>query len=289
MIKKHKGTIKEFFTKFIVIVAGGLLGSIAFNALIVPYGLLSGGISGIALIITYLFPKIPLYFIIILLNIPIFMWGFKELDKKLIFYSVLGLASFTFALPITAPYIKIPEVDIFLAAIFSGILVGISSGIIIKFGGSSGGTDIASLILKKKKNFSIGTVAFMFNAVIISFSIFFFPLKIALYTLIGVWVTGRTVDFILEGLVKNKAVTIITCKKEAISFYIMNELNRGATIINATGGFSKQDKTVISCVINNYEFARLRNEINTIDPDAFMYVSDAVAVAGGGFNRGTVY
>lgn len=286
MIIKHKETIKEFFTKLIVIVIGGLLGSIAFNALVIPYGLLSGGISGIALIITYLFPKIPLYFIIILLNIPIFIWGFKELDRKLIFYSVIGMATFAFALPITQPYIQTPDVDIFLAAIFSGILVGVSSGTIIKFGGSSGGTDVISLILKKNKNFSIGTVSFSFNAIIIGFSIFFFPLKVALYTLVSVWVTGQTVNLLLEGLTKNKAVTIITGKKEEVSFYIMNDLNRGATVINALGGFSKQEKTVINCVINNYEFARLRNEIGNIDPDAFMYVSDAVAVAGGGFNRG---
>lgn len=289
MIIKHKETIKEFFTKLLIIIIGGLLGSIAFNALIIPYGLLSGGVSGLALIITYLFPSVPLYFIILILNIPIFIWGFRELDKKLIFYSLIGMSTFAFALPITRPYIVVPDVDVFLAAIFSGILVGMSSGIIIKFGGSSGGTDVLSLILKKNKNYSIGTVSFIFNAVVISLSIFFFPLKVALYTLISVWVIGQTVNFILEGLTKNKAVTIITSKREAISFYIMNDLNRGATVLNALGGFSRQEKTVINCVLNNYEFARLRNEIKNIDPDAFMYVSDAVAVAGGGFNRGSAY
>jgi len=289
MVIKHKETIKDFFIKLIIIIIGGILGGVAFNALIIPYGLLSGGVSGIALIITYLSSKIPLYLVIILLNIPIFIWGFRELDKKLIFYSLIGMATFSFALPVTAPYIEVPEVDIFLAAIFSGLLVGASSGIIIKFGGSSGGSDIISLILKKKKDFSVGSVAFALNAVTILISLFFFPIKIALYTLVGMWVTGKTVDFILDGLTKNKAVTIITSRRDEVSFYIMNELNRGSTIFNAYGGFSKQDKTVITCVINNYEFARLRNEIGNIDPDAFMYVSDAVAVAGRGFNRGTVY
>ncbi len=289
MVIKHKATIKEFFIKFFIIIIGGLLGGIAFNALVIPYGLLSGGVSGIALIITYLSPKIPLFLLIIILNIPLFIWGYRELDKKLIFYSFIGMSTFSAALPLTEPYIKTPDLDIFLAAIFSGILIGVSSGIIIKFGGSSGGSEIASLILKKKYNYSIGSVAFAFNAATIALSLFFFPLKIALYTLISMWVTGKTVDFILDGLTRNKAVTIITSKKDDISFYIMNELNRGTTIYNAFGGFSKQDKTVISCVINNYEFAKLRNEIGNIDPDAFMYVSDAVAVAGRGFNKGTVY
>lgn len=288
MVIKHKETIKEFFIKLLIIFIGGILGGIAFNALILPYGLLSGGVTGIALIITYLSSKIPLYLIIILLNIPIFIWGYKELDKKLIFYSLIGMGTFSFALPLTEPFIPVPEVDIFLAAIFSGLLVGVSSGIIIKAGGSSGGSEIISLILKKKKNFSIGSVSFALNALTIFLSFFFFPLKIALYTLVSMWVTGKTVDFILEGLTKNKAVTIITSRSDDVSFYILNELNRGSTIFDAYGGFSRQEKKVITCVINNFEFARLRNEISNIDPDAFMYVSEAVAVAGRGFNRGVV-
>ena len=288
MVIKHKETIKEFFIKLLIIFIGGILGGIAFNALILPYGLLSGGVTGIALIITYLSSKIPLYLIIILLNIPIFIWGYKELDKKLIFYSLIGMGTFSFALPLTEPFIPVPEVDIFLAAIFSGLLVGVSSGIIIKAGGSSGGSEIISLILKKKKNFSIGSVSFALNALTIFLSFFFFPLKIALYTLVSMWVTGKTVDFILEGLTKNKSVTIITSRSDDVSFYILNELNRGSTIFDAYGGFSRQEKKVITCVINNFEFARLRNEISNIDPDAFMYVSEAVAVAGRGFNRGVV-
>ena len=288
MNQKHKATIKEFFFKLFILIVGGVISSIAFNALIVPYGLLTGGVSGFALIINYL-AGIPLYLTIIVLNIPLFIWGYRELDRKLVFYSLLGMLTFTVALPLTKPYIAAPEIDIFLASIFSGLLVGFGCGMIIKFGGSSGGSDIVSLILKKKKNFSVGTVAFAFNASTLALSLILFPIKIALYTLISIWVTGKTVDFILDGLTKNKAVTIVTGKCDEISFYIMNQLNRGTTIYKATGGFSKQDKYVINCVINNYEFARLRNEITNIDPDAFMYVSDAVAVAGRGFNRGTVY
>ena len=286
MVIKHKETIKEFFTKLIIIFFGGALGGIAFNAFILPYEILSGGISGLALIITYITPFMPLYLIIIALNIPLFIWGYFELDKKLIFYSLIGMITYSLAIPLTEPFIPVPDVDIFLAVIFSGLLIGISSGTIIKFGGSSGGTEIISLILKKRLNLSVGTVSFTFNACLIIIALLFFPVKIALYTLISMWVTSQTADFILEGLTKNKAVTIITTKRNEVSFYIMTELNRGATIYNACGGFSGQDKTVITCVINNFEFAKLRNEIPHIDPGAFMYVSDTVSVAGGGFNKG---
>jgi uncharacterized membrane-anchored protein YitT (DUF2179 family) len=286
MVIKHKQTIKEFFTKLTIMFFGGALGGIAFNAFILPYEILSGGISGLALIITYLTPFMPLYLIIIALNIPLFIWGFFELDKKLIFYSLIGMITYSLAIPLTQPFIPVPDVDIFLAVIFSGLLIGISSGTIIKFGGSSGGTEIISLILKKKFNLSVGTVSFTFNSCLIMIALLFFPTKIALYTLISMWVTSQTADFILEGLTKNKAVTIITTKRTEVSFYIMTELNRGATIYNACGGFSGQEKTVITCVINNFEFAKLRNEIPHIDPDAFMYVSDTVSVAGGGFNKG---
>lgn len=285
MVIKHKETIKEFFTKLLVLAFGGALGGVAFNAFILPYGILSGGVSGLALIITYMIPVMPLYLVIIALNIPLFIWGFFELDKKLIFYSMIGMLTYSFAIPLTEPFIPPLDVDIFLAVIFSGLILGISSGTIIKFGGSSGGTEIISLILKKKYNLSVGTVSFSFNACLIMLALLFFPIKIALYTLISMWISGQTADFILEGLTKNKAVTIITTKRDDVSFFIMTELNRGATIYNASGGFSGQEKTVITCVINNFEFAKLRNEINKIDPDAFMYVSDTVSVAGGGFNK----
>ena len=288
MIARHKEKIKDFFFKLFIIFTGGLIGGVAFNALILPYNLLSGGVSGIALVINYLL-EIPLVVSIVVLNIPLFIWGYRVLDKSLMFYSLIGMATFAAALPLTRPYISAPDIDIFLASVFSGLLIGLGAGIIIKFGGSSGGSDIVSLILKKTKNYSVGSVAFAFNASTLALSVLFFPLKIALYTLISMWVTGKTVDFILDGLTRNKAVTIVTGDCEKVASYIMKELNRGTTIYKAYGGFSRQDKHVINCVINNYEFARLRNEIGNLDPDAFMYVSDAVAVAGRGFNRGSGY
>lgn len=283
-----KLNFREFLFKSFIILIGGLSVSISYSALVIPYNLLSGGVGGFALILGYLV-DLPVYLGIFALNIPLFIWGFIELDKKLIFYSILGTLTLVVSLPLIQPYIIVPELDLFLASIFSGVLTGFGTGIIIKYGGSTGGTDIASLVLKKNRNISIGTTSFSVNATIILLSVIFFPLKISLYTLISMWVAASIVDFILDGLSKNKSITIITSNCAEFEAYIMKELKRGVTIHSGYGGYSHSEKKIINCVINNYEFARLKTKAPQIDPEVFMYVTDAIEVTGKGFKRYSTY
>jgi uncharacterized membrane-anchored protein YitT (DUF2179 family) len=273
---------KVMAKKLLGIIVGAILMAISYNALVIPYKLLSGGISGLSLIGKYSF-GIPMNIGILILNIPVFLWGLKELDRSFMAYSVVGTLVLVVALPITEPFIQVPQLDLILASIFSGIVGGIGCGIMLKVGASSGGTDVISMIMKKKANIPVGSFSFYFNVIVLGLSLFFFDLKIALYTFISMWVSGRMVDYVLEGLNRKKSVTIISDKNDIIASRIMEELHRGVTYLVGEGGFTGEKKLVISSIVNNFENAKIKEILAEVDPKAFMFITDAVEVSGKGF------
>lgn len=264
------------------ITLGSALSVISYEAFILPYKLLSGGVSGLALIGHYTF-NFPFYLGIFLLNLPVFLWGLKLLDRKLIIYSAVGAGAVIIMLPLLGPYIPKPHVDIFLASIASGVVGGLGSGITFRQGASMGGTDIISLIVKKKKNVSIGTTSFYCNIFILVLSLFFFDVKIAMYTAISMWVGSKVTDSVVNGLNQNKYVTIISDKNMEIAERIMKEMHRGVTYLEGQGAFSGQSKMVINCVVNHFEIVKVKEIVTEIDKKAFVFVTETVEVMGRGF------
>ncbi|MEG6616778.1 YitT family protein [Peptococcaceae bacterium 1198_IL3148] len=280
MQKYGAGIIKRMFG----IAVGSVLLAVSLNALIIPYGLLSGGVGGLALIGTYAF-EIPYYIGVFVLNIPIFIWGLKELEREFIIYSLVGTVVLIITQPLLKPYVPSPELDLFLASIFSGVTYGAGIGIVIKFGSSTGGSDILSIIMKKRKNISVGAFNFYFNIIVLALSLFFFELKIMLYTVISMWVAGKMMDVVIEGFNRHKNVTIISTQNQIIAERIINELKRGVTLLEGYGGFTKKQTDVINCVVNHYEIAKLKQIIIETDPHAFMFITETIEVAGEGFNQ----
>lgn len=279
------GMLKEafkLFKKLFGITVGAALIAVAFNAFVIPYGLLSGGISGLALLGNYLY-NFPVYLGIFILNIPIFLWGLKELQWKLILYSAFGTGVVIAALPLSAPYIPVPALDLFLASVFSGVVGGLGSGIIFKMGASAGGTDIAAIIMKKKKNISVGATNFYCNIAVLALSLYFFELKIALYTAISMWVGARITDSVIEGFNRNKSVTIISDRSSEIAVRIMKEVDRGVTYLEGHGAYTGEPKRLINCVVNHYEIAKLKEIVLEVDRDAFIFITETVEVMGKGF------
>lgn len=264
------------------VTVGAVIMAVAFNGLVIPYGLLSGGVGGLALMGNYLF-NLPVSLGIFVLNIPIFLWGLKELNKKLIIYSLVGTFMMILALPLTKPYIKAPQIDLFLAAIYSGVVGGFGAGLVFRFGASTGGADIISMVMKKKKNIAVGTFLFYTNIAVLALFIFFFSLNIVMYTALSMWVSGKVTDFVIEGINRNKSVTIISDKSEVIAKRIIVELHRGVTLLEGQGGFSGSSKKVITCVVNNFEIGRLKEIVTRSDEFAFMFVTETAEVTGNGF------
>jgi uncharacterized membrane-anchored protein YitT (DUF2179 family) len=279
---RFQNKAKPIIIRLLVITAGSLIMAGAYNALVIPNNLLSGGVSGLALIGKYTV-GFPFYLGVLILNIPVFLIGLKEMDRKFILYSLFGTAMVIIALPLTKPYIPVPKLDLFLAAVFSGAIGGVGGGIVLKNGGSAGGTDIISMISKKKWNISVGTCSFLCNMVVVAISLFLFDPMIVLYSIVSMWVCGQVTNKVIDGFNNHKSVTIISDANEEIAVRIINEMVRGVTFLEGQGAYSGCARKVLNCVVNHYQIPLLKEIVFEIDPKAFMFITETVEVAGRGF------
>lgn len=263
------------------IAIGSIVAAFGVQGFIVPSGLGGGGISGIALLLFYTL-KFPIGLMSFVLNIPLFVLGWREVNKKFVFKTIWGLTFFSLFLDLFKGVQTIAIDDIFLGALYGGVILGISSSLIFHFGGSLGGTDIVSKVIQRKYGVPMGTSSLAINGVIIMISWAILGSKAALYTLVMLFVYGRVLDLIQSG-VPAKSITIISDKSEALVDKIMADLGRGATFIQGRGAYSCEPKDVIICVVSLPEIGRLKQAVREVDPQAFMIVQNAGEVFGAGF------
>ena len=174
--------------------------------------------------------------------------------------------------------------DLILVALFAGVFIGGGLGIIFRYGGTTGGVDIIAQFAKKLFGMQMGRTMFMFDAIVIVLSIVtYLSVREALYTLVAVFVAARVVDFIQEGAYSARGAMIISNKNDQIAEKIIKELDRGVTVLNGYGYFSKQKREVLYCVVSKNELFRLKNAITSVDPHAFVSVSEVNDVLGEGF------
>ncbi|MDX8366455.1 YitT family protein [Cytobacillus sp. IB215665] len=266
-----------------------LLGSAIFAFGLVHFNmqnnLAEGGFTGITLLLFFTLKIDPAYSNL-LLNIPMFILGWRLLGRQAFLYTVIGTVGLSVFLWIFQRYtIQMPlNEDLTLAALFAGVFIGVGLGIIFRFGGTTGGVDILARLAHKYIGWSMGKTMFLFDAAVITISlIVYLTYQEAMYTLVAVFVGARVIDFMQEGAYAAKGATIISDKNEEIAEKIMKEMDRGATFLKAQGSFSKIDKNVLYCVVGKNEIVRLKNVITSIDPHAFVAVSDVHDVLGEGF------
>ncbi|MBA4536098.1 YitT family protein [Bacillus aquiflavi] len=247
--------------------------------------LAEGGFTGITLLLYFLFDFNPSY-VNLLLNIPLFLFAWKLLGRNAFLYTIIGTIGVSIFLEIFQRYqIDMPlKEDLTLAALFAGVFIGVGLGIIFRFGGTTGGVDIIARLLYKYIGWSMGKTMFLFDAVVIAMSlIFYLTYQEAMYTLVAVFVGARVIDFMQEGAYSARGAMIISEKNEEIAMKIMNEMERGITILKGHGSFTKQEREVLYCVVGKNEIVRLKNIITSIDPHAFVSVSIVHDVLGEGF------
>lgn len=278
ILKKSIGALPQIFWNLGLIALGSALCAVALNGILIPREFLSGGFTGLALIIHYLFPAFPLGAIYCVLNIPNFAFGWKYVGRRFFLYSVAGM--FIFSAAIQTIHIRLPVYDYLLSALLAGVIVGIGSGLILKSLGSAGGTDILSVILLKLFSIRLGTTILAFNGIILVAAAVLFTLEMALYTLIYLYISSYMVNLVVTGLNQRKAVTIISPQWNRISQEIMKELQRGVTILKGEGGYTGKDQHVLYAVITFRELSRLKGVIRQIDPDAFVVVTETLEVMG---------
>lgn len=280
---QHKRNI--VINKLFFIIIGNLLCALAFNAFFKPNTLLSGGIGGIALMIQYL-TGMPSGITIFIINIPIFIIGSKMVDRDFAIYSFISMFILSTLLTLTNGIDKyIALDDILLGAVAGGVLNGIGMGLMFRNRTSQGGLDIVAAVLKRKHNINIGTALMAINTVIISLSSFLFGIKPAMYTLISLFIAYQVLDKVQTGFAVKKNVVIVSNKPEELAEEIINKLNRSVTFLEGMGGYKKENKHIIYCIVVSREVVKLKHIVDTIDPEAFLIINDVVEVRGSTFKE----
>lgn len=275
---------KSFYVDVVVIIIGCLISSLGVNLFLSNAGLLSGGVTGIGLILQYLW-NIPSGITVFILNIPLFIVSYKFLSKRFTIYTAIGMISFSTALMITKPLSSLVKVDdTLLYCIYGGILIGIGYGLIFFRNGSIGGTDIITMVVRKKySDLDIGKVGFAFNLIIVTLAAFIFGLPKALYTLISMFITSSILDRVLSGFTSKKLLLVLTEKEEDIINYVIKDMNRGITSLMAEGGYTHNQKRLLYVAVTTSQMISLKNKILRIDPKAFITIIDVSEVKGKGF------
>lgn len=269
-----------------------LLGSAIFSFGVIYFNmqnnLAEGGFTGILLILDYF--GLPISIMNLILNIPVFLIGWKLLGRNTLIYSLIGTFAVSFffwlfELPFFIEHVHFALQDeMIIAALFAGVFIGVGLGIIFRSGGTTGGVDIIARLVHKYVGWSMGRTMFIFDACVIIASVLIYLDYIqGMYTLVAVFVGARVIDFIQEGAYAARGATIISSESQAISAKIMKDMDRGVTVLAGKGSFTGERRDILYCVVARNEIVRLKNIIHSVDPHAFVAVSTVHDVLGEGF------
>jgi len=271
--------LKDVGWNLFLLCAGSVVTAVGINGLLIPHRFVSGGVTGLALLLHYLVPALSVALIYAVANLPLFLAGWFFISRRFFLYSIAGTIIFSSAIAWVNLGV-IPVQDQLLAAILAGLILGTGSGIILKSMGSAGGTDILSVILLQRFSIRLGTTRLAFNILVLTAAALLFSLEDALYTLIYLYVSAQIVDLVVTGLSQRKAVFIISPQWERISPRILSEIHRGVTILRGQGAYSQREQQILYTVVTFREVATLKQIVRSEDPAAFVVISDTTEVMG---------
>ena len=265
--------------KLMGLTVGAMIYSAGLNLFFIPNHVIDGGVTGISLLVQEL-TGIPFTVLIVLLNLPFFYVGYRRLGLPLAASSTYAIV----VLSLCSSYfetLKPATSDPFLSTIFGGIIIGIGVGIVIKSGGSTAGTEILAIWLDNKSAFSVGEIIMFFNLFILGAAGFIFNWNSAMYSLITYFICSRMIDAVSTGLDSSKGVFIVTTAYDDVADAIVHDMHRAVTRLHGQGGYLKDDKDVLYCVVSRLEVTKLKQVVHHIDSSAFLSVFDVQEVQGG--------
>ena len=272
-------SVKSILEHLVGLFVGAMIYSAGLNLFLVPNQIIDGGVVGVGLIATEL-TGIPFSVWVVLLNIPFFILGYRKVGASLAAYATAAVLILSFWSPI---FEEMPPftTDPFLATIFGGVIIGIGVGIVIRSGGSLDGTEIMAIWLDRRSAFSVGEIVMFCNIFILGSAGFVFSWNSAMYSLVAYFICSKMIDIVSAGLDESKGVFIVTEKSDEVGDAIMNQMHRAVTFIHGEGGYLRNDKNILYCVISRLEVTRLKFITHDIDPQAFLSVFDVREVQGG--------
>lgn len=282
---KIKILIKKFILETIGTIIGAFIMAVSVSLFLLPNKLSSGGVSGIATIIYYLM-NIPMGISIMLINIPLFLMSILKIGKSFFMKSIIGTISLSIFID-ELDKIEPLTTDKFLACIYGGILMGVGTAIILKANSSTGGTDLISYITKAyKPTIKVGEIIILLDIVIVALNIIFLKeLEIGLYSTIAIYLMGKIIDILFEGIYFTKLIYIVSNKSEDIAREIGDNIRRGATGIYGKGMYTNDNKLILMCAVTRKDVASTIQIIKKIDKHSFVIVTNSREVLGQGFKK----
>lgn len=280
---------EKYNIKQIIEILGTILGSfviaIGISLFLLPNQLSSGGIAGIGTIIYYLL-KIPMGTTIILLNIPLFLISILKIGKSFFVKSLIGTISLSFFIDWLDRFKALTQ-DRFLACIYGGIIIGVGTAIILKVNSSTGGTDMVTYIAKKyKPNMRTGNIMVIIDIIIVTLNMFFFrEIEIGLYSGIAIYLMGKIIDILFEGIDFTKLIFIVSEKSEQIAIKIGKSIERGTTGIYGKGMYTNEERLILMCAVTRRDVSKVTEIAKKIDKNSFIIITNSREVLGKGFKK----
>ena len=279
----NKAWRKETLTAYAQIVLGCIIGGAAYPMFLVPNNIAPGGLTGVATVLNFLM-DVPVGLTSMLMNIPLFILGYKAMGRVFVVRSFIATVLFSMAIDL----IKVPAVtmDPLLGTLYGGVLLGIGLGLILRGGATTGGTDMVARMVHSRFPFiSVGMFLMMIDGLVVVLAGVCVGLNEGLYAMIAIFVSSKLIDMVMAGLTQTRACYIITSATDAVTDRIMKEMDRGVTHLVAKGAYSGTARPVILCVLSSQEVVKLKDIVREEDEKAFMFITGAHEALGEGFSK----
>ena len=271
--------------EFLGVTLGVILTALGLDMFLIPNKIAAGGVSGIATILHFLF-HLPVGMVMLVLNVPLFLMGIYRMGLAFGFRSLYGTIALSVIIDLLAPVVPVPTHDIMLAGLYGGVLTGLGVGLVFRYKGTTGGTDLLAAIIRTYTGANIGQLLFMVDAgVVLAAGIVFNSAELALYALITIFLTSWLIDLVLEGISYARAFIIISDRSEEIGSSIMEKMDRGVTALYGKGLYTDIDRPVLLSVVNRSEVSQLKEIVYKADPGAFVILTNVHEVLGEGFKE----
>ncbi|PEE78926.1 hypothetical protein COM81_01170 [Priestia megaterium] len=286
-INRKKLTVKNIVKRAFFITIGSLIMAYGLEAILIPNQIIDGGVTGLSMILSHITP-INLSIFLIILNLPFFFLGYKQIGRIFAFSMLYGIVTLSIGASFMHDVDSIVH-DKLLAVVFGGLALGFGVGLTIKNGGVLDGTETLAILIEKRAPFSVGEIIMFVNVIIFSIAVFVFGLENALFSMLTYYIAFKTIDVVEKGLEGMKSVYIISDNNTEIAEAITEQLGRGVTYLHGEGSYCGIDRRVILCVFTRLEETKLKDIIRELDPQAFIITSDIASVHGGRFKKKDIH
>lgn len=272
-----------YLKKYIYLFIGSIITAAGLEIFLVPNQVIDGGVVGISIMLNAV-TGVPFGILLTVINIPFFYLGYKHIGKHFALATVFSVVSLSFWSEVFLPIVPVTG-DLFLAAVFGGIITGTGVGLIIRHGGSLDGTEIVAILLDQRTVFSVGEIVMFINLFILSSASLVFGWDKAMYSLVAYFVIAKMIDVVIKGLEETYAVMIVTSHYRTITQILMKQMDKGVTLLHGEGGYSGESRKIIYCVITRLEIDKLKNMVLDEDENAFVTINPVNDIVGGRLRR----